>query len=106
MESVITNSAYIAALLEGAQCTTREGVERLLEDEVKDRSWNQEVRGFEQHMLEENEVRVNWQTGKFEEDGLKCGSCGDQNAWDGMHACCQEECERHLNALQSFPLAA
>ena len=57
-------------------------------------------------MLEENEIRVNWQTGKFEEDGLKCGSCGDQNAWDVIHARCQEECKRHTNALQSFPLAA
>ena len=57
-------------------------------------------------MREENKIRLNWQTGKFEEDGLKCGSCGDQNAWDGVHACCHEECKRYLNALQSFPLAA
>ena len=42
-------------------------------------------------MLEENEIRVNWQTDKFEEDGLRCSSCGDQNAWDGIHACCQEK---------------
>ena len=47
IESVITNSAYIAALLEKAQCTTREGVERLLEDEVQGKNWNQEVRGFD-----------------------------------------------------------
>ena len=105
-ESVVTNSAHIAALLEGAQCTTKESVEELLEDEVKGRSWRQEVVGFEQHMLEENEVRVNWQTGSFEEDELVCSSCGDRNAWDGVHACCQEECKRHLNALQSFPFAA
>ena len=57
-------------------------------------------------MLEEGDVRVNWQTGKFEEDELECTSCGDRNAWDGVHACCQEECKRHINALQSFPLAA
>ena len=62
--------------------------------------------GFEQHMLEEAEVRVDWQTGKFEEEELVCGSCGDRNAWDGVHSCCQDECKRHINALQSFPLAA
>ena len=57
-------------------------------------------------MLEENEVRVNWQTGKFEESGLVCSNCGDRNAWDCVHACCQDECKKHINALQSFPLAA
>ena len=57
-ESLVTNSAYIATILDGAQCTTRGGLEKLLEDEVKDKRWNQKVIGFEQHMLEEDEVRV------------------------------------------------
>ena len=69
IESVVTNSAYIAASLERAQCETREGVEKLFEDEIKGKSRSQEVRGYEQHMLEENEnkgglanrqVRIKW----------------------------------------------
>ena len=78
----------------------------MLENEVTEKRWNLKVAGFEQHMLEEGEVRVDWQTGKFEEDELACSSCGDRNAWDGVHSCCHEECKRHTNALQSFPLAA
>ena len=35
IESVVTNSAYAASLLERAQCETREGVEKLIEEEVK-----------------------------------------------------------------------
>ena len=106
IESVITNFAYVAAILDGAQCETKEAIEKLLEEEVKGDGWDQEVRDFEQHMLEEVEVRASWQTGKFEECNLVCSSCGDRNAWDGVHTCCQEECKRHVNALQSFPLAA
>ena len=105
-ESVVTNSAYVAALLEEAQCETRENVEIALEKEIKGKNWKQEAVEFEQHMLEEDEVRVKWQTGKFEDEELQCSNCGDRNAWDCMHPCCQEECKKHLNALQSFPLAA
>ena len=57
-------------------------------------------------MMAENRIRVDWQTGKFEADGLKCSSCGDKNAWSGVHAWCREECKKHINALQTFPLAA
>ena len=42
----------------------------------------------------------------IEEDNLVCSSCGDRNAWDRVHACCEDECKKHLDALQSFPLAA
>ena len=49
---------------------------------------------------------MNWQTGKFEESGLVCGNCGDRNDWDCVHVSCQDECKKHINALQSFPLAA
>ena len=94
IDSVVTNSAYVAELLGRARCETREGVEELLEEQVKGDQWDHEV------------MRVNWQTGKFEESGLVCSNCGDRNAWDGVHACCQDECKKHINALQSFPLAA
>ena len=57
-------------------------------------------------MLEESDVRLDWKAGKFEEGNLVHSSCGDRNAWDCAHVCCEDECKRHLNALQSFPLAA
>ena len=106
IDSVVTNSAYVAELLGRARCETKEGVEEPLEEHIKGGQWDHEVKGFEQHMLEENEVRVNWQAGKFEESELVCSNCGDRNAWDCVHVCCQDECKRHINALQSFPLAA
>ena len=59
-ESVITDSAYVAALLEGAQCKTKANVEDVLEGEVKSRNWRQEAAEFEQHMSEVDEVRVRW----------------------------------------------
>ena len=96
----------MATLLEGAKCETTEAVEKLLEEEIRGGSWNDEARGVEQHMLDEGEVRVNWMAGRFEEIGLVCSSCGDRNAWDCVHTCCQDECQRHINALQAFPLAA
>ena len=106
VESVITNSAQLASLLERAQDKSREGIEKLLEEEVKGEKWDEQIKGFEQHMAEESSVRVDWQTGKFEEGKLPCHSCGDKNAWDCVHACCQDECKKHINALQAFPLAA
>ena len=52
MESVVTNSCYLAEVLEKANCTTKEKIERILEDEVKGASWEQDIKGFEQHMKE------------------------------------------------------
>ena len=57
-------------------------------------------------MADEEEVRMDWTSGRFESHGLQCPTCGDKNAWDRIHACCQDACKRTLNALQSFPLAA
>ena len=57
-------------------------------------------------MKEESRIRIDWEAGKFEEINLKRSSCGDKNAWDGVHVCCREECKKHINALQTFPIAA
>ena len=73
---------------------------------MKGKTWEEDKKGFEQHMKEEDEVRVNWKAGKFEEGNLQRPTWGDKNAWDRVHACCEEECKVHLNALQMFPLAA
>ena len=62
-----------------------------------------DLKGFERHMKEEEEVRLNWSSGKFEKNSLQCTTCGDQRVWDRTHACCQDECRRALNALQTFP---
>ena len=41
---------------------------RELEKKVKGKSWEKDKRGFEQHMLEEDNVRLDWKTGKFEQE--------------------------------------
>ena len=57
-------------------------------------------------MKEEEEVRLDWSSAKFEKSNLRCTTCGDMNVWDRTHACCQDDCKKALNALQAFPLAA
>ena len=57
-------------------------------------------------MREEETVRLDWESGEFENDNMQCATCGDKNAWDGTHACCSDQCKGVLNALQAFPFAA
>ena len=71
MESVITNSEYLAEVIEKEQCTTREKIERILEDEVKGKYWDEEVRGFEQHMEEESKVMIDWEAGEIRRDQIE-----------------------------------
>ena len=61
---------------------------------------------FEQHMLEEDSIRVDWTSGAPKEGAQRCPTCGDWNVWDSMHDCCRRECKHTINALQSYPLAA
>ena len=44
--------------------------------------------------------------GQFEKDAVKCATCGDGTVWVRAHTCCETQCSRMINALQSFPLAA
>ena len=37
---------------------------------------------------------------------MKWEACGDKNAWDKVHRCCEEQCAGILNAFQAFPFAA
>ena len=99
-ESVVTNSAHLAEVIERANCKTIQGLEETLEAEIKGRSWEEDKKDFENHMREEDEVRLNWLTGQFETSGIQCGACGDRNAWDQKHQCCEEQCRKSLNALQ------
>ena len=82
-----------------------EDVVRELEKEIKGTNWGKDKRGFQQHMMEEDDVRLDWKTGKFEV-GMACETCGDKNAWDRTHKCCETQCKGMINALQAFPFAA
>ena len=53
-------------------------------------------------MKEEDEARVHWGNGRYENERMACETCGDHNAWDKLHTCCKGI----LNALHAFPFAA
>ena len=36
---------------------------------------------------------------------MVCEACGDKNAWDRPHACCNQQCNGIFNALQAFPFS-
>ena len=65
-EAIITNSAKSASLIEGAKCQTVDDVVREVEREVMGKDWEKGQRGFEQHMLEEDNVGGDWMRGEFE----------------------------------------
>ena len=75
-------------------------------EEVKRQNRDSPYKQFEQRMKEEEEVRVDWLSGKFEEGEMVCETCGDKHAWDRSHACCSQQCSGILNALQAFPFSA
>ena len=78
MESIVTNSARLASIIKEAECETSKEVEEELEKEVRGRKWEKDKEGFEQHMLEEDVVRMDWAAGKFEKESTRCESCGDK----------------------------
>ena len=57
-------------------------------------------------MEDEDRIRMGWMSGQFEKAKMTCEVCGDKNAWDKTHMCCEDQCNETLNALQSFPFAA
>ena len=69
-ESVITNSSHLAEMIGKANCDSGEAVAKELEKEVKGKNWEADRRGFEQHMREEEEIRVSWNTGGFEKEAM------------------------------------
>ena len=77
-----------------------------MEKVIRGETWEKDKKGFEQHMLEEDVVRMDWAAGRFEKDSMRCEPCGDKSAWDKVHRCCQGQCKGMLNALQHFPFAA
>ena len=56
-------------------------------------------------MMEEDQASVDWKNGKFEQR-VACNTCGDQNAWNRAHRCCQVQCDGMLKALHGIPHAA
>lgn len=105
-ESILTNSAHLAKMIEKAECDSSQAIEKAIGKGIKGKDWKANKIGFEQHMLEEDSVRLDWQRGKSEEDRMRCETCGDKNAWDKVHRCCEDQCTGILNALQAFPFAA
>ena len=106
VESIVTDSQVIAKLIESARCDSIGSIEKAIEEEVKGKTWESDKIGFEQHMLEEEKVRLEWMAGGFEKNPMKCSACGNRNVWDKAAACCEKQCQGALNALQSFPFAA
>ena len=75
-------------------------MEEELEKEFRGMTWEKDKKGFEQHMLEEDVVRMDWAAGKFEKESMQREPCGDKNARDKMHKCCEEQCKGMMNASQ------
>ena len=69
-KSILTNSARLAKIIEASNCSNSGNLIREIEKEIKGDDWERDERGFEQHMLEENQVRVDWKNGKFEQQWL------------------------------------
>ena len=72
MEPIVMNSARLASIIKEAECATSQEVEEELEKQVRGSKWGKDQKGFEQHMLEEDVVRMNWAAGKFERGSMRC----------------------------------
>ena len=83
--SVLTNAKKVEELLKEHDCQTFEAVEEALEAEVRGTNWREEVDIFEQHMLEEDSIRVDWASDNSKEGARRCPTCGDRNMWDSPH---------------------
>ena len=66
---MLTNAEKVEELLKEHDCQTFEAVEKVLEAEIRSTNWREEVDIFEQHMLEEDSIRVDWTS-----DGSKEGA--------------------------------
>ena len=92
MGSIVTNSARLASIIKEAECETSKEVEEELEKEVRGSKWEKDKKGFEQHMLEEDVVRMDWAAGSSRKDrcaaspvaikapGIKCTRATRNNA--------------------------
>ena len=87
--SVLANARKVEELLKEHDCQTFEAVEEVLEAEVRGTNWREEVDIFEQHMLEEDSIRVDWTNDGSKEGAHSCPMCGDWNMWGSMHDCCR-----------------
>ena len=65
--------------IEKANCETCADINLAVGEEATKQKWNTVHSRFEQHMKDEDEVRVNWLNGKFEEGRITCEPCGDKN---------------------------
>ena len=67
--SEVTNSEPLARATERANCRTCEEVQDAVNEEVMKQHWEPAHVQFEQHMKEEDEVRVSWIRGNMKKGG-------------------------------------
>ena len=79
-ESILTNSHRLAEIIEKSNCRTCADVEEAVDAEMKKQHWNVPQVQFEQHMKEEDMVRIDWQNGMFEKNDMRCETRGDRTA--------------------------
>ena len=60
MESIVTNSVRLTSIIKEAECESSQEVEEEMEKEIRGRTWEKDRKGFEQHMLEKDVVRMDW----------------------------------------------
>ena len=99
-ESILTNSANLARIVEASKCRSSDDPIREIEKEVRGEEWEEE-----QHMVEEDRFRSDWKKGGFGNIS-SCKKRGGKNAWDQKQQRCQKQCEEAPNALQASPYAA
>ena len=66
-DSVMTNSAHLADVIRLTNCKTCKDVEEIVDKEFWRQCWNSSDVKFEQHMKEEDEARIGWEGGAFED---------------------------------------
>ena len=88
-----TEREFIKSFCEARSPTTEGSIDTAVDaTKSKKKDWQDGKKGFEQHMRSEESVRLDWKTGGFEKGSLQCESCGDKNAWQRVHRCCEEQC--------------
>ena len=61
--------------------------------EVRGKSWGKVGE-------DEDEVRLDWQSGKFEKGKMRCETYGDRNAWGKVHRCREKQCDAGAHQAQ------
>ena len=74
MRSIVTYLAHLASIITEVECELSQEVGEELEKVIRGETWEKDEKGFEQHMLEEDAVRMDWAAGRFANGAMKCES--------------------------------